>query len=58
VSVNFDDMPWLVTSGDVTFGPFDKARAIEHREKLRSEGRSAEAWAAQVPDPRKLTRVP
>lgn len=53
--MNFDTMPWLVTAGDVTYGPQTKAEAAALETRLRAEGQQAVGWAAQLPDPRRIT---
>lgn len=50
--MNFDEMPWVVTAGEVTYGPLTKAQAIDLQDALRGVGASAVAWTAQSPDPR------
>lgn len=54
--MNFDDMAWIVTAGDTNYGPLKKDSALALRDRLRGEGQQAEAWAAQVPDERRLTK--
>ena len=54
--MDFDAMPWLVTSESETFGPFNKTAAVDYRDHLRAEGKQAEAWAAQVPNERMLSK--
>lgn len=53
--MNFDEMPWLVTAGAITYGPLGKDAAIRLSDRLRGKGEQAVAWAAQFPDPRRLT---
>lgn len=59
--MNYDDMPWIVTDTTddpaTNYGPFVKEEAVALRERLRGSNRSAEAWAAQAPDPRRLSTV-
>ncbi len=52
--MNFDDMPWVVTADDSNYGPLSKQDAVELRDRLRAEGMQAEAWAAQLPDERRM----
>lgn len=60
MSVNFSDMPWLVTvtvdatQTSDTYGPQTMAKAVALRDDLRvaaAPGHTIEAWAAQVPNP-------
>lgn len=57
MSVNFADMPWLVTvTGDdlvsETYGPQSMADAVALRDRLRvgAPDRTVEAWASQLPN--------
>jgi hypothetical protein len=53
--MNFDEMPWLVTIPAATYGPLGKDAATQLRDRLRNRGEQAQAWAAQLPDQRRLT---
>lgn len=52
--MNFDEMQWVVTADDANYGPLNKKDAVELRDRLRAEGVQAEAWAAQLPDERRM----
>lgn len=55
MSVEFKDMPWLVTvTPGHTYGPQSMAKAVELRDGLRvvAPVLTVEAWAAGAPDSR------